>query len=199
LWRREERIDAARRITKDCLKEPYKLWRILEENWCRRITFVTQEQIAWVWNFKVHFAHIKLQGRSSIDWHLLECHGGRNKTNLHSKSYQIAHNFKWKFALLWLLACLHYWGTWVFSLSLFVFKASLQRCLLCCIMRTHFNTHLNYYTTVISAVNPDLPGITTGILIIVNCSGLGIENSSSRVLDFVQLLFIMRTSWLELG
>ncbi len=154
---------------------------------------MTQEQIAWVWNFKVHFAHIKLQGRSSIDWHLLECHGRRNKTNLHSKSHQIAHNFKWKFA--WLLALLRDLGL----LSLFVFKASLQRCLLCCIMRTHFNTHLNYYTTVISAVNPDFPGITTGILIIVNCSGLGIENSSSRVLDFVQLLFIMRTSWLELG
>ncbi len=63
-----------------------------------------------------------------------------------------------------------------FSLSLSPFKASLQRCLLYCIMRTHyFNTHFYYYTTVISSVNPDLPGITTGTLIRVIAVGWALK------------------------
>jgi hypothetical protein len=177
----------------------------LEENWWRRITLVTQEQIAWVWNFNMYFAHIKVQGRSSIALIDMFLNAMEEETKpICIQSLTKLHIISNGRLLACLLGCIIE-GLGLLSLSLylslFVFKASMQRCLLCCIMRTQFNTHLNYYTTVIiTSVNPRPPGYHHHLHFdYCYCSPLGIENPSSRVLHFVPLLVIMITSWLELG
>jgi len=110
---------------------------------------------------------------------------------------KFAHNFKWKVCLLCcLLALLRDLD---FSLSL----SSKLHCNGACsaaLWAPILIPILNYYTPVISSATPDLPGITTGSLIIVIAVGWGLKIPAPGYYILSKyLLVVIMTSWLELG